>query len=82
MLRSAEAYVGCVAGAMLRDDYIAAIEDAGFPQVDVVSQSTFEGIIDLQSPEILAALANDGLTRADAERLAESVVSVKVLARK
>jgi SAM-dependent methyltransferase len=82
LLRSAESYVGCVSGAMLRGDYLAAIKGAGFSTVDVVAESGFGGIVDLQSPEILAALAKDGLTTQDAERLMESVVSLKVVARK
>jgi ubiquinone/menaquinone biosynthesis C-methylase UbiE len=82
LLQSAEAYVGCIAGAMLRDEYLAAIEAAGFRDVEVVSESSFAGVVDLQSPEILEALAKDGLTRADAERLLEGVASLKLRARK
>ena len=82
LLRNVEAYIGCVAGAMLRDEYVAAIEAAGFRDVEVVSESTFAGIVDLQSPEILEALAKDGLTQADAERLLEGVASLKLRARK
>ncbi|HZR82546.1 MAG TPA: arsenite methyltransferase [Candidatus Binatia bacterium] len=81
-LRSVEAYVGCIAGAMLREDYLAAIRRAGFATVDVVAEASFSGIVDLQSPEIHAALAADGLTTADAEKLVENVVSLKVVARK
>ena len=82
VLKSVEAYVGCVAGAMLRDDYLAGIAAAGFRTVQVVGQSTFTGLLDLQSPTIRAALAEDGLTTQDAERLLQSVASLKVLARK
>jgi ubiquinone/menaquinone biosynthesis C-methylase UbiE len=52
LLRSTEAYVGCVAGAMLRDDYLAAIKEAGFSTVDVVAESGFSGIIDLYGAEV------------------------------
>jgi SAM-dependent methyltransferase len=82
LLRSAEAYVGCIAGAMLRDEYVAAIGRAGFSSVAVVAEGSFAGIVDLQSPEILAALAKDGLDLRDAETLLEKVVSIKVVARK
>jgi ubiquinone/menaquinone biosynthesis C-methylase UbiE len=82
LLRSTEAYVGCVAGAMLRGDYLAAIEAAGFSTVEVVAENGFGGVIDLQAPEIQAALAKDGLTTQEAERIMESVVSVKVVAWK
>jgi arsenite methyltransferase len=82
LLRSVEAYVGCVAGAMQRDDYLAAIRAAGFRRVEVVAEGSFGGVVDLQSPEIRAAVANDGLTTQDAERILEGVVSLKVVAHK
>ena len=82
LLQSVEAYIGCVGGAMLRDDYLRAVRDAGFQSVEVAAEGSFAGVVDLQNPEILAALANDGLTTEDAERILESVVSLKVVARK
>lgn len=82
LLQSTEAYVGCVAGAMLRDDYLAAIKESGFSTVDVVAESGFGGIVDLHGAEVQAALAKDGLTMQDAERIMKSVVSVKVVASK
>jgi SAM-dependent methyltransferase len=82
LFKSVEAYVGCVAGAMQRDDYLAAITNAGFRMVEVVAERSFGGLLDLQSPEILAALAKDALTTEDAECILESVVSVKIVAHK
>jgi arsenite methyltransferase len=82
LLRNVEAYIGCVAGAMLRDDYLAAIRAAGFERVEVVAEGSFSGVVDLQSPEIRAAVAADGLTTQDAERILEGVVSLKVVAHK
>jgi SAM-dependent methyltransferase len=82
LLRSVEAYIGCVAGAMLRDDYLAAIRAAGFDRVEVVAEGSFAGVVDLQSPEIRAAVAADGLTAQDAEGILEGVVSLKVVAHK
>jgi ubiquinone/menaquinone biosynthesis C-methylase UbiE len=82
LLRSVEAYVGCVAGAMQRDEYLAAISGAGFDRVEVVAEGSFAGVVDLQSPEIRAAVAADGLTTEDAERILEGVVSLKAVAHK
>jgi SAM-dependent methyltransferase len=82
LLKRTEAYVGCVAGALHRDDYLEAISQAGFRTVEVVGEASFAGVIDLQSPEILRALADDGLSLDEARRLLESVVSLKVVARK
>ena len=35
---SVEAYVGCVAGASLKDDYLRLIREAGFADVEVVEE--------------------------------------------
>ncbi|MFC2094830.1 arsenite methyltransferase [Candidatus Bipolaricaulota bacterium] len=43
--KSVEAYVGCVAGASLKDDYLGMIEGAGFRDVEVVSERTFDAAL-------------------------------------
>ena len=39
--QSVLAYVGCVAGAMRREDYFAAVEDAGFEHVELLKDMDF-----------------------------------------
>jgi arsenite methyltransferase len=41
VLKSAEAMIGCVAGASLRDDYLQMIRDAGFRDIRIVSEASF-----------------------------------------
>ncbi len=79
--QSAEAYAGCVAGAMLREDYLGAMREAGFKSVEVISQSSYP--IGSSNPDAseIAALA-DGLAAEDVAAAADSVVSVKVRAVK
>src|SRR5690606_37648968 len=38
---SVEALVGCVAGASLKDDYLALMRAAGFTEVEVVAQNGY-----------------------------------------
>jgi len=38
---SVEAYVGCVAGASRKEEYLATVAEAGFREVEVVSESSF-----------------------------------------
>jgi SAM-dependent methyltransferase len=80
--RSVEAYVGCIAGAMLKDDYLAAIWGAGFETVEVLAESTYP--IGSSSPDAseLAVLGAEGISPEDLRTTAESVVSVKVTARR
>jgi ubiquinone/menaquinone biosynthesis C-methylase UbiE len=47
---SVEAYVGCVAGAILKDQYLAIIRGAGFEDVRVVDESY--AVVDLDDPEV------------------------------
>jgi len=56
---SVEAYVACVAGALVKDDYLGAMRGAGFTGVEVVSEKTFPAELvldDSLTPEIIAKL--------------------------
>lgn len=63
---SVEAYVGCLAGAILKDEYLKFIKMAGFQDVKVVSQSNYP--VDAMFENLEAAQ--------------DAVVSIKVLAIK
>lgn len=39
--RRVDLHVGCIAGALLRDDYLGAIRDAGFTEVEIVRESRY-----------------------------------------
>ena len=80
--RSVEAYVGCIAGAMLEDDYLAAIRRAGFAGVEVLEEATYP-IGSVAADETEAALLTDpAIGRDELLAAAEAVVAVKVGARK
>jgi len=66
---SVEAYVGCVAGALLKDEYLTAIREAGFSSVEILREDRYE--IGLES-------LGDALQK----EAYESVVSIKVRATK
>ncbi|MGA2532398.1 MAG: arsenite methyltransferase [Candidatus Aminicenantales bacterium] len=56
---SVEAYVACIAGALVKDDYLGAIRDAGFKDIEVVSETAFPAELVLEdslAPEIIAKL--------------------------
>ena len=73
--------VGCVAGADLADDYLAAIEAAGFVDVTWTRTPAAGLLADLTSDPTVAAIA--AAIGPDAvQRAAESVWSYKVQARK
>jgi len=80
--RSVSAYAGCIAGAMLKDDYLGAIRGAGFADVEVLAETTYP--IGSSNPDAseLAVLGDTSISKEDALAAAESVVSAKVTARR
>lgn len=79
---SKEAYVGCISGAILKEDYLQTIKDAGFERVEVVSEATFpvEDVISGENAQKILKDAN--LTTKEALKAAIKVSSVKVRAYK
>jgi len=79
---SIAAYVGCVAGAMLKDDYLAAIRRAGFEPVEVVGETFFpvDGLVN--DPMAKAVIDKMAITADDIRDAGNSVASVKVRAVK
>ena len=72
----AEAYAGCVAGALPKNDYLALVEQAGFGSIEVVTERRIE------VPENLLAQSLSPSQRAEAERDDLHVLSVTVRAVK
>lgn len=76
--QSFDAYVGCVAGAMLQSDYLQAIRDAGFHDVEVMSSTTFG--LDCVTADPTAAAATEALSQDELQAAAASVRSISVRA--
>jgi hypothetical protein len=46
---SVEAYVGCVAGASMKEDYLQLMRDAGFADVEIVAENSYDvGLGDME----------------------------------
>jgi SAM-dependent methyltransferase len=75
---SVAAYVGCVSGALLKNEYVDSIEAAGFQEVRVVGESAFP-MEDLANDPTARAIASSmGLTVEDVNNFASSILSAKV----
>ncbi len=79
---SMDAYAACVGGAMLKDEYIAAIEGAGFANVEIMDETTFPtemlaGVV-ANDPTVSAIIEESGMSMEELAGFAASVVSVKV----
>lgn len=79
---SIDAYVGCVSGALLKEDYIRAIKKAGFKDINILSQISFPIDVILINPDIMKQVEQLGVPLEELERIAKSVVSIKVEAIK
>lgn len=79
---SVEAYVACIAGAMVKEDYLGAIREAGFKDVEVASEKAFPAELVLEdspAPEMAKKLK---LSREALEEHVSSVLSLNVRATK
>jgi len=75
---SIDAYIGCVAGALNKDEYLGAIKAAGFKEVKVLDEATYP--LDLFVDEEAAKLiiADMKLTVKQVKDISDSVASIKV----
>jgi len=88
ILKSIEAYVGCIAGASLKQDYVSMIQAAGFRSIEILSETTFDTALPasgdakivLDGEEIDPAEFN--LTQDMVSDLAGSMASISVRAFK
>jgi SAM-dependent methyltransferase len=80
--KSATAYLGCVAGASLKADYLAMLHQAGFLDVRVVGESPFYLGDMVHDPIVKTILEEARLSPEEIQETGRSVVSVKVIATK
>ena len=77
IMTSIEAYVGCLAGASQKIDYLEAIKTAGFKEVKVVDETAFPtGLID-NDPTVQAIIEEAHITPEKIKKIASSIVSIK-----
>ena len=76
---SVEAYVGCVAGAMLKDEYIKTIKAAGFQEVKIIDQTSFSLDCVLNDPTAKVLIDDLKISPDQLEELEGSILSIKAL---
>ena len=68
----ADLYAACIAGALLRADYLQAIGDAGFAKVEILSDNTYQA----------SNACDDPITSGVSDALVGVAASITVLARR
>lgn len=82
ILNSVSAYVGCISGAVLKEDYLDAIEAAGFRNIDIIDEQRFpigDMAHDVTAQAVVEAYGKSPEKMRDLE---DSVLSIKVRAVK
>jgi arsenite methyltransferase len=79
---SVEAYVGCLSGAIMKDEYVALIKKAGFKEVKTVGETCFPVEFITNDATAQAVVANLDIPMEKVKEIANSIVSVKVSAKK
>jgi len=76
--KSIEAYVGCLSGAMMRDEYIGVIKAAGFQEASIIDETSFPIECIANDPTAKAIIENLGVSPERIKEVASSVISIKV----
>lgn len=79
---SIEAYVGCVAGAVMKEDYLRAIREAGFVDIKIVGETTFPVSDLLDHPAVQERFGHADHLAEQVEEISSSIASIKVSAVK
>jgi hypothetical protein len=75
---SIEAYIGCLAGAVMKNDYLDSIKAAGFHEVKVLAETSFPVEFLADDPIGKTITEKSKMSFAELKELANSVVSIKV----
>lgn len=82
MKKSIDAYVGCVAGALLKTDYISIINSSGFTDVQVLNEKSFPVSLSVNDPLVKSLVDTLGMDQEEINDLSQSVISLEISGRK
>ncbi|MCK9565157.1 MAG: arsenite methyltransferase [Methanothrix sp.] len=76
--RSSKAYIGCLAGAIMKNEYLQIIKSVGFSEVNVVAESSFPVESLLCETSGTAVIEMPRISAEQQKEVADSVLSIKV----
>ncbi|MEW5919566.1 MAG: arsenite methyltransferase [Bacillota bacterium] len=80
--RSVEAYAGCIAGAVLKEEYLDAVRAAGFTDIEIKKEQVFPVEHLKEDPFIGSLMRESEITPAELESLEDTVLSISLFAKK
>jgi SAM-dependent methyltransferase len=72
------AWVGCIAGAVLIDDYIRLIRDAGFSDVKIIDENGNVSELWLDDPQNDGLIAESDFSKEEAKDVGSAITSLKI----
>lgn len=75
---SIEAYIGCISGAIMKNDYIKTIKEAGFWDVRIIDETHFPVECMANDPTAKAITENLKILPEKIKEIANTVISIKV----
>lgn len=82
ILKSIDAYVSCIAGAVKKEEYVEFIKNAGMKYVRIIQETEIPSDIWMNDPLLEQARKDAGISVSDGKEYSKSVVSIKVSGRK
>ncbi len=79
---SIHAYVGCIAGAAMKDEYLKTIKNAGFKDLQVLDEKTFPVEFLSNDPIGKEVIAKLKMPMEEVEEIGKSIISIRVQGRK
>ena len=80
--QSVAAYIGCLAGASLKEKYLGAVKAAGFRDVKVIEESSFGTEYMSSDPTAETVFKDANISKDDLKKLGKAIRSIKVSAIK
>jgi len=81
VLKSVEMHVGCIAGALKKEEYLNKIRSSGFSDVTVIKEDAIHLLHYIGSDKIVSDLVK-GMSENEINSISNAVVSIKISARK
>src|SRR4030042_1803403 len=76
--KSIEAYIGCLSGAALKDEYLRTIQAAGFQDVRVIDETSFPVEFIANDPTAKEVIKDSKMPPEKVREVANSIMSIKV----
>ncbi len=78
---SVEAYIGCLAGAIMKDEYLEAIKEAGFMDVRILDEARYTAEM-ISDPAVKGVIEDLNMPVEAMKEIIDAAVSVRVQGRK